>query len=238
MMYYIVYVFQMAGLTGNINLVSSSIQYVIFLVTTAVTLAFIDKTGRRPLLIGGGIAMGALNFAVAGLMASKGHSVTNVDGNYNIKWQVGGSYAKGVIACTYIFVAFYGFTWAPVGWIYISEVFPMHFRARGVGLSAATNWIFNFALAYFVPPAFRNIAWKTYIIFGVFCFVGVAHAFVSFPETNGWTLEEIDGIWDDWAWKAKPRGETLEEKVRDIENKGEVEHEHFELDEKAEKASA
>jgi hypothetical protein len=111
MMYYIVYVFQMAGLTGNINLVSSSVQYVIFLVTTAITLLFIDRLGRRPLFIYGAIAMGSLNFAVAGLMKTGGHSVTNVADNYNIKWQVEGSYATGVIACSYLFVAFYGLTW-------------------------------------------------------------------------------------------------------------------------------
>lgn len=182
MMYYIVYVFQMAGLTGNVNLVSSSIQYVIFLVTTAITLCFIDKLGRRPLFIYGGIAMGALNFAVAGLMATGGHSVTNVADNYNIKWQVHGSYATGVIACSYIFVGFYGLTWAPCAWVFISEVFPLQYRARGVGLATASNWIFNFALAYFVPPAFKNIQWRAYIIFGVFCFCGVIHSYFMFPE--------------------------------------------------------
>ena len=109
------YVYQLCKLTkissGNINLVSSSVQYVIFLVTTAVALVFIDKWGRRPLFIYGGIAMGALNFAVAGLMASKGHAVPDVAGNKNIRWQVKGSYATGIIACSYIFVAFYGLTW-------------------------------------------------------------------------------------------------------------------------------
>lgn len=35
---------------------------------------------------------------------------------------------------------------APVAWIYCSEVFPLRWRAKGVGLSAATNWAFNFAL--------------------------------------------------------------------------------------------
>lgn len=72
MMYYIVYVFQMAGLTGNVNLVSSSIQYIIFLLTTVVTLALIDRIGRRPLFIYGGILMGILNFLVAGLMGGYG----------------------------------------------------------------------------------------------------------------------------------------------------------------------
>jgi len=55
--------------------------------------------------------MGALNFCVAGLMASKGHAVSEVAGNKNIRWQVKGSYATGIIACSYIFVGFYGLTW-------------------------------------------------------------------------------------------------------------------------------
>ncbi|KAH0605611.1 uncharacterized protein H6S33_004833 [Morchella sextelata] len=220
MMYYIVYVFQMAGLTGNINLVSSSVQYVIFLVTTAITLLFIDRLGRRPLFIYGAIAMGSLNFAVAGLMKTGGHSVTNVADNYNIKWQVEGSYATGVIACSYLFVAFYGLTWAPCAWVFISEIFPLQYRAKGVGLATAANWIFNFALAYFVPPAFKNIQWRTYIMFGVFCFCGVAHSFFMFPETAGKTLEEIDYLFGKGipAWKSAKVNSRLDEKVGDLEN--------------------
>lgn len=44
-----------------------------------------------------------------------------------------------------------------MAWIYASEVFPLTYRAKGVGVSAAGNWIFNLALAFFVPPAFTNI---------------------------------------------------------------------------------
>jgi hypothetical protein len=51
MTYYVVYIFEMAGLTGNINLISSGIQYAIFIIGTAATFFFIDKTGRRPLLV-------------------------------------------------------------------------------------------------------------------------------------------------------------------------------------------
>ncbi|KAI5795650.1 general substrate transporter [Geopyxis carbonaria] len=221
MMYYIVYVFQMAGLTGNINLISSSIQYVIFLVTTVVTLACIDKIGRRPLFVYGGIAMGVLNFCVAGLMANYGHSVDGVEGSSNINWQVTGKPAKAIIACTYLFVAVYGFTWAPSTWIYVSEIFPLKYRAKGVGLATSANWAFNFALAYFVPPAFHNIQWRTYIIFGVFCFCGVVHSYFMFPETCGKTLEEIDAIFEENipAWKSAKVESKLDTRVHEIEAK-------------------
>jgi hypothetical protein len=63
-------------------------------------------------------------------------------------------------------------------------------------LSAATNWIFNFALAYFVAPAFTNIQWRTYIIFGVFCAAMTVHVFFTYPETAGRSLEEIDILFD------------------------------------------
>lgn len=51
MTYYVVYIFDMAGLTGNVGLISSGVQYAIFIVGTAATFFFIDKTGRRPLLV-------------------------------------------------------------------------------------------------------------------------------------------------------------------------------------------
>ncbi|RAH68561.1 sugar porter family MFS transporter [Aspergillus aculeatinus CBS 121060] len=202
-MYYVVYVFDMAGMTGNTTLYSSAIQYVIFLVTTGVILPYIDRIGRRPLLMTGSILCMALHFAIAGIMASYGHHVDSVDGNSNLKWSITGAPGKGVIACSYIFVGIYGLTWAPAGWIYASEVFPLKYRAKGVGLSAAGNWIFNFALAYFVSPAFTNIQWKTYIIFGVFCTVMTIHIFFTFPETAGRSLEDIDLMFEANlpAWK-------------------------------------
>ncbi|KAM0699111.1 hypothetical protein Q7P36_001157 [Cladosporium allicinum] len=196
MMYYVVYVFSMAGLTGNTNLYSSAIQYVIFLVTTGCVLPFIDRIGRRTLLLIGAVSSMILHYSIAAIMATQGRHVDQVDGNENLKWEVSGASGKAVIALSYIFVGVYGATWAPVGWIYCSEVFPLKYRAKGVGLSAATNWIFNFALAYFVAPAFTNIQWKTYIIFGVLCTAMTFHIFFTYPETAGRTLEEIDYIFE------------------------------------------
>ena len=133
MMYYVVYVFSMAGLTGNTTLYSSAIQYVIFLVTTGIILPYIDRVGRRTLLLIGAVSSLILHFTIAGVMATQGHGVDSVEGNTNLKWEVSGASGKAVIAMSYIFVGVYGFTWAPVGWIYCSEVFPLKYRAKGVG---------------------------------------------------------------------------------------------------------
>jgi hypothetical protein len=69
----------------------------------------------------------------------------------------------------------------------------------------SANWIFNFALSYFVPPAFVNIQWKVYIVFGVFCTAMAIHTFFLFPETAGKTLEDVAFMFEDNipAWRTK-----------------------------------
>ncbi|PLB51531.1 sugar transporter [Aspergillus steynii IBT 23096] len=214
-MYYVVYIFQMANMSGDTALYSSIIQYVIFLVTTGVILPFIDRMGRRPLLLTGSIACMALHFATAGTMATYGNPVDSIDGNENLRWQIQGAPGKAVIALSYIFTGVYGFTWAPAAWVYASEVFPLKYRAKGVGLSAAGNWIFNFALAYFVAPAFTNIKWKTYIIFGVFCTVMTFHVFFLYPETSQRSLEDIDLMFESnvKAWRSSEVKDKFGEEI-------------------------
>ncbi|KAF7194536.1 High-affinity glucose transporter [Pseudocercospora fuligena] len=236
-MYYVVYIFQMAGLSGNVNLYSSAIQYVIFLVTTGVMLPIIDRIGRRQLLIGGAIICMVLHYTTAAVMATYGRSVDSVFGNDNLKLELSPTPGKAVIALSYIFTGIYGLTWAPTGWIYCSEVFPLKYRAKGVGLSAATNWIFNFALAYFLPPAFKNITWKTYIVFGVFCTVMTVHIFFTYPETARKTLEEIDLLFDSKipAWKSgKVQANALETRAQKIEQGVETDENGLEIEKEKE----
>lgn len=97
--------------SGNVTLYSSAIQYVIFLVTTGLILPYIDRIGRRTLLLIGAVASLILHFSIAAVMATEGYHVTNVGGNENLKWKVEGSAGKAVIALSYIFVGVYGFTW-------------------------------------------------------------------------------------------------------------------------------
>ena len=199
-MYYITYVFAMAGLTGNNLLVSSSIQYVINVVMTVPALLYVDRWGRRPTLLVGAVCMMTWMFANGGLLKSYGHYAGpgGVGGNTpEASWSITGRPSKAVIACSYLFVASFAPTWGPVSWIYPPELYPLRVRGKAVALSTSANWGFNFALGYFVPPAFVNIQWKTYVLFGVFNFLMLVHVFFAFPETAGKTLEEVEDMFTD-----------------------------------------
>lgn len=74
-------------------------------------LPFIDRVGRRNLLLIGSVTCMVVHFIIAGVMASKGHPVSNVNGDANLTWEIKGSSGMTVIAFSYIFTGIYGLTW-------------------------------------------------------------------------------------------------------------------------------
>jgi sugar porter (SP) family MFS transporter len=200
MMYYITYVFTMANLakdgTGGM-LFSSGMSFVVNVGMTIPALLFLDRWGRRPTLLTGStlmctmLAINAGLFAVYSRPARPGEFVSTAE-----SMAISGAPAKAVIAATYLFVASFASTWGPVSWTYPPELFPLRVRGKAVAVATAANWIFNFALAYFVPPAFSNITWRVYVVFAVFCAAMTIHVFFMFPETANKTLEEVEGIFD------------------------------------------
>ncbi|ODM19403.1 hypothetical protein SI65_04387 [Aspergillus cristatus] len=198
MMYYINYVFQMAGYSGDANLIASSIQYIINVVMTIPALLWMDRWGRRPTFLIGSAFMMVWMYANAGIMASYGTPVPHDQrSSPEQSMSLTGAPAKGLIACTYLFVASYAVSFGPASWAYPPELYPLRVRGKAVSLSTSANWAFNTALGLFVPVAFENISWKTYIIFGVFCTTMLIHIFFMFPETAGKTLEETEHIFTD-----------------------------------------
>ena len=225
----------MAGYSGNANLLASSIQYVINVFMTIPALLFVDRWGRRPTLLIGGAFMMTWMYANAGILASHGVVVPGgIDGVAEESMKLSGAAAKGLIACTYLFVASYAPSWGPVSWIYPPELYPLRVRGKAVALSTSFNWAFNTALGLFVPVSFQNIRWETYLIFGVFLTAMWIHVFFLFPETAGKTLEETEAMFTDpsgpkligtLAWKTHVQTARVVQiergnSVADVENIG------------------
>jgi len=245
MMYYITDVFSMAGYSGNANLLASSIQYIINVLMTLPALIWLDRWGRRkPLMIGAAL-MGTFMFANAGIMGGAGKVVEGgVDGVAAQSMKVTGSAAKGLIACTYLFVASFAPTWGPVSWVYPPELYPLRVRGKAVAMSTSANWAFNTALGAFVPPAFESIKYKVYIVFGIFNVCMLIHSALLFPETAGKTLEETQAMFEDpngipyigtAPWKTKVQYQSIramEQGHVPEEKMGSISHVH-ETEEKA-----
>ncbi|KIM38459.1 hypothetical protein M413DRAFT_242004 [Hebeloma cylindrosporum] len=106
MMYYIIYVFEGAGLTGRrSNLIADSVQYVLNVAMTVPAIIYIDKWGRRPMLLVGTLLMGFWMFLVGGLQGRFGQW-GELDANGKTVWVISDNQAatKAVIVCSYLFV--------------------------------------------------------------------------------------------------------------------------------------
>lgn len=72
------------------------------------------------------------------------------------------------------------------------QIFPTRLREYGVGLAAATQWLFNFVITEITPAAVNHIGWRTFIMFGCFCAGMCAFVILFIKETKGRTLEDMD----------------------------------------------
>ncbi|OBZ83435.1 High-affinity glucose transporter [Choanephora cucurbitarum] len=195
-MFYVVFLFQQAGIgsSDEATLVSSGVSYVINVVMTIPAILFVDKWGRRPTLIFGALLMSTFLWAVGGVLATGDWSI-GPNGKSLVTLH-SKSQADGVVACIYLFVATFATTWGPLGWIYPSEIYPLRVRAMAVSLSTASNWLFNWVLNFVVPLLMERIHYGLYLLFAGFNFLMAVHVYLAYPETKGFTLEEMDIIFE------------------------------------------
>jgi MFS family permease len=145
-----------------------------------------DRFGRRPLLLGGGVCMVASLLIVAVLV-----------GKFENDWLSHRSEGWACVAMLFFFMLTYGATWGPVPWAMPSEVFPASLRAKGVAFAAMSNWINNFIIGLITPPLLNKTGYGTYVFFCAFCVLAIIWVWFCVPETNGRTLEEMDHVFKD-----------------------------------------
>ena len=112
--------------------------------------------------------------------------------------------------------------WGAVPWIYLSESFPQHVRAKCVSLGSASNWLWNFLLSWFSPGISARMGPFILLIFGsVTYFAGIFVYFVL-PETRGLSLEQVDEMYklNIAPWKSASWVPTVGDPNRDTLSRG------------------
>jgi len=101
---------------------------------------------------------------------------------------------NAVVICVVIFNAAFGYSWGPLPWLYPPEIMPLAHRAKGVSLSTATNWFFNWLVGQVTPTLQSTIKWRLYPMHGFFCACSFILVYFLYPETKGVPLEEMDRV--------------------------------------------
>jgi sugar porter (SP) family MFS transporter len=177
--FYAPQIFQLAGFqVTQTALLATVLVGLVNVAVTVISLWLIDRIGRRPLLIGGLIGMGA-SLVVLG-----------------ITFLSHGSGFAAVIALL-AFVSFFAVSLGPVAWLIISEVYPLGIRGRAMGIATFSNWVCN----YFVSLTFLTLiqvlgSSGTFWLYAIICLLGLWFVIRLVPETKGKTFEQIQSFWN------------------------------------------
>ena len=170
---------------GN-PMLQTVIMGVINIAYTLVAIFTVERWGRKRLLISGslGMALGAFGVALFNL----------IDG------------LPPIIAVISImaYSASFMFSWGPICWVLISEIFPNTIRGAAVAIAVAFQWIFNFIVSSSFLPMYNMSAGDmgekfghmfVYALYGVMCVIAAIFVWRLVPETKGKTLEDMTKLW-------------------------------------------
>ncbi len=166
-----------------INVVSGSVS----IAAVVVALVLIDKVGRKPLLWIGSAGM-ALTLALAALAFAT--ATLDEAGNPSL------SGPMGVLAfiSANVYVICFNFSWGPVMWVMLGEMFPNQIRGSGLAVSGLSQWVSNFLITMTFPIMLTSIGLAAaYSIYAGFAALSVWFVLKFVHETRGRELEEMEG---------------------------------------------
>jgi len=176
--YYAPQIFMQSGFeSASSAFFASVIVGIINFIFTLIALVYVDKFGRRPLLLFGLFGM-TLSLLIAG---------------YTMRLNTAQGYLVLIPILT--FIAFFAFSMGPIPWIFISEVFPNKIRGRAVSIATMALWISNFIVVQNFPWMVAKIGGGSFYVFALVCFFTFLFVSFNMPETKGKTLEEIEEMW-------------------------------------------
>jgi sugar porter (SP) family MFS transporter len=173
--YYAPRIFEMAGLERRSSLLSTTGIGLINFLFTLIALNFIDRIGRRTLMIIGSIGL----IGTLGLV-SKTFYVQDFSG-------------FGIIVYLMIYIAFFAFSQGAVIWVFIAEIFPNNIRAKGQTLGSFTHWSMAAIVSFLFPVLAEKLGGgNTFLFFSIMMVLQLLFVIKLMPETKGKSLEQIE----------------------------------------------
>jgi len=173
--YYAPRIFEMAGLGQHSSLLSTVGIGIINFIFTLIAINFIDRIGRRVLMLVGSVGLIVSLFLVA----------------FTFYYNIQGGMSIPIFIM--VFIAFFAFSQGAVIWVFISEIFPNQVRAKGQTLGSSTHWIMAALIAFYFPYLTEQLGGAvTFFFFGGMMVLQLLFVWRLMPETKGKSLEQIE----------------------------------------------
>ena len=185
--YYGATLWQLAGFTEADSLLINIVSGAVSIAACFVTIAVIDKVGRKPLLLIGSAGMAATLFVMVFVFSQGG---LDAEGNLVLSAGLG---TTAVVAAN-LYVIFFNVSWGPVMWVMLAEMFPNQIRGSALAVAGFFQWFANFLIAQSFPLMAAGIglaaSYSFYAVCATISFFLVQRFIV---ETKGKELEEMVG---------------------------------------------
>jgi len=176
--YYGPRILEQAGFTLNSALGGQVTIGLVNVVFTFVAIFTVDKWGRRPLLFVG------VGGAVLALLT------------IGVLFALGITSGPWILIFILLFIACFAFSFGPVCWVVIGEIFPNAIRGKAMALATLSLWIANFLVGQLTPLMLEDLGSSfTFWIFAICCSPALWITWKLIPETKGRSLENIDNYW-------------------------------------------
>ena len=181
--YYAPTIFKVAGFDSNLNAIyaTTGIGVVNFLMTI-VAIFFTDRLGRKPLLY----------FGLTGVMLS----LAALGCAFAFESALGSNLKYVAVGSLVTYIICFAMSLGPIGWILVSEVFPLKIRGIAMSICTVSNFAFNFFVVGSFPILIHKIGGAyTFWGFAVVSFLCILFVYFFVPETKGISLEQIESNW-------------------------------------------
>ena len=182
-LYYAPTMFQTMGASNNVAMLQTVVVGIANVAFTVVAMLTVDRLGRKPLLIAGAVVM-AISMLSLGFLFS--------------------SHQMGALSLimVLIYIGGFAFSWGPIVWVMLSEIFPNSIKGKALAIAVAVQWLANLVVSATFKVMDGNSALNAafnhgfaYYLYGVMSVLAALFVWRFVPETKGRSLEHMQELW-------------------------------------------
>ncbi|MEB7722218.1 D-xylose transporter XylE [Staphylococcus equorum] len=175
-LYYAPRIFENLGAGENTSMIQTVVMGLVNVIFTVIAILYVDKFGRKPLLIIGSTGMAIGMIGMSTLAANGAFGITT-------------------LIFLVIYTASFMMSWGPIIWVLLSEIFPNRIRSGAMAIAVAVQWLANFTITSTYPSMMDISGTMTYGFYALMSILSGLFVWKFIPETKGKTLEELEKVW-------------------------------------------